>query len=72
MSIGHSREPWCQREDFLTEKDSTLKGTPKTPSVLPQPSKAKLMSSSVVVRLADFNIYQVCIKSFHCISNPIN
>ncbi|XP_006141438.1 UHRF1-binding protein 1-like isoform X1 [Tupaia chinensis] len=42
-----------------TEKDSTQKGTSKTPSVLSQHSKAKLMSSSVVVRLADFNIYQV-------------
>ncbi|ELW71570.1 UHRF1-binding protein 1-like protein [Tupaia chinensis] len=41
------------------EKDSTQKGTSKTPSVLSQHSKAKLMSSSVVVRLADFNIYQV-------------
>lgn len=52
-----------------TEKDSTLKGTPKTPSVLPQPSKAKLMSSSVVVRLADFNIYQVSTAE-QCRSSP--
>ncbi|XP_016078650.1 PREDICTED: UHRF1-binding protein 1-like isoform X1 [Miniopterus natalensis] len=42
-----------------TEKDSALKGTSRTPSVLSKQSKAKLMSSSVVVRLADFNIYQV-------------
>ncbi|KAM7113814.1 bridge-like lipid transfer protein family member 3B isoform 1-T1 [Molossus nigricans] len=42
-----------------TDKDSALKGTSRTPSVLSQQSKAKLMSSSVVVRLADFNIYQV-------------
>uniref|UniRef100_A0A2K5UFY1 Bridge-like lipid transfer protein family member 3B n=1 Tax=Macaca fascicularis TaxID=9541 RepID=A0A2K5UFY1_MACFA len=41
-----------------TEKDYPLKGTCRTPSVLSQQSKAKLMSSSVVVRLADFNIYQ--------------
>ncbi|XP_042637755.1 UHRF1-binding protein 1-like [Orycteropus afer afer] len=42
-----------------TEKESALKGTSKTPSVLSEQSKAKLMSSSVVVRLADFDIYQV-------------
>uniref|UniRef100_A0A671FVV0 Bridge-like lipid transfer protein family member 3B n=1 Tax=Rhinolophus ferrumequinum TaxID=59479 RepID=A0A671FVV0_RHIFE len=42
-----------------TEKDSALKGTSRTPSVLSQQSKAMLMSSSVVVRLADFIVYQV-------------
>ncbi|KAM5255063.1 bridge-like lipid transfer protein family member 3B isoform 1-T1 [Hipposideros larvatus] len=42
-----------------TEKDSALKGTSRTPSVLSQQSKAKLMSSSVVVRVADFIVYQV-------------
>uniref|UniRef100_A0A8C6RAP6 Bridge-like lipid transfer protein family member 3B n=1 Tax=Nannospalax galili TaxID=1026970 RepID=A0A8C6RAP6_NANGA len=52
-----------------TEKDSTLKGTSKTPSALSQPSKAKLMSSSVVVRLADFNIYQVSTAE-QCRSSP--
>uniref|UniRef100_A0A8D1FKI6 UHRF1 binding protein 1 like n=1 Tax=Sus scrofa TaxID=9823 RepID=A0A8D1FKI6_PIG len=52
-----------------TEKDSTLKGTSKTPSVLSQQSKAKLMSSSVVVRLADFNIYQVSTAE-QCRSSP--
>ncbi|KAL1775458.1 hypothetical protein HispidOSU_027693 [Sigmodon hispidus] len=52
-----------------TEKESTLKGTSKAPSVLPQPSKAKLMSSSVVVRLADFNIYQVSTAE-QCRSSP--
>lgn len=51
------------------EKDSTLKATSKTPSVLSQPSKAKLMSSSVVVRLADFNIYQVSTAE-QCRSSP--
>ena len=45
---------------FPTEKDSALKGASKKPSALSQQSKVKLMSSSVVVRLADFNIYQVC------------
>lgn len=52
-----------------TEKDSTLKGTPRTSSVSSQPSKAKLMSSSVVVRLADFNIYQVSTAE-QCRSSP--
>ncbi|KAL6079224.1 hypothetical protein STEG23_018378 [Scotinomys teguina] len=52
-----------------TEKESTLKGAPKTPSVVSQPSKAKLMSSSVVVRLADFNIYQVSTAE-QCRSSP--
>ncbi|XP_053439099.1 bridge-like lipid transfer protein family member 3B isoform X3 [Nycticebus coucang] len=52
-----------------TEKEPTLKGTSRTPSVLSQPSKAKLMSSSVVVRLADFNIYQVSTAE-QCRSSP--
>ncbi|KAF3814539.1 hypothetical protein GH733_017697, partial [Mirounga leonina] len=52
-----------------TEKDSALKGTSRTPSVLSQQSKAKLMSSSVVVRLADFNIYQVSTAE-QCRSSP--
>lgn len=52
-----------------TEKDSALKGTSRTPSVLSEQSKAKLMSSSVVVRLADFNIYQVSTAE-QCRSSP--
>ncbi|XP_056654670.1 bridge-like lipid transfer protein family member 3B isoform X2 [Monodelphis domestica] len=40
-------------------KESVPKGITRTPSVSSLQSKAKLMSSSVVVRLADFNIYQV-------------
>ncbi|XP_073940301.1 bridge-like lipid transfer protein family member 3B isoform X2 [Castor canadensis] len=52
-----------------TEKDSTLKGASRTPSVLSQQSKAKLMSSSVVIRLADFNIYQVSTAE-QCRSSP--
>ncbi|XP_040346355.1 bridge-like lipid transfer protein family member 3B [Herpailurus yagouaroundi] len=52
-----------------TEKDSALKGTSRSPSVLSQQSKAKLMSSSVVVRLADFNIYQVSTAE-QCRSSP--
>eukprot|EP00074_Homo_sapiens_P096169 XP_016874537.1 UHRF1-binding protein 1-like isoform X4 [Homo sapiens] len=51
------------------EKDYPLKGTCRTPSVLSQQSKAKLMSSSVVVRLADFNIYQVSTAE-QCRSSP--
>lgn len=56
-------------QNTQTEKESTPKGTPKAPSVLPQPSTAKLMSSSVVVRLADFNIYQVSTAE-QCRSSP--
>ncbi|XP_016013706.2 UHRF1-binding protein 1-like isoform X3 [Rousettus aegyptiacus] len=52
-----------------TEKDSALKGTSRTSSALSQQSKAKLMSSSVVVRLADFNIYQVSTAE-QCRSSP--
>ncbi|XP_004675826.1 PREDICTED: UHRF1-binding protein 1-like isoform X1 [Condylura cristata] len=52
-----------------TEKDLVLKGPSRTASVLSQPSKAKLMSSSVVVRLADFNIYQVSTAE-QCRSSP--
>ncbi|KAM6153488.1 bridge-like lipid transfer protein family member 3B [Erethizon dorsatum] len=52
-----------------TEKDSTLKGASRTSTVLPQQSKAKLMSSSVVVRLEDFNIYQVSTAE-QCHSSP--
>ncbi|XP_024435306.2 bridge-like lipid transfer protein family member 3B isoform X1 [Desmodus rotundus] len=52
-----------------TEKDAALKGTSRTPSVLSQQSKAKLMSSSLVVRLADFNIYQVSTAE-QCRSSP--
>ncbi|XP_023572493.1 UHRF1-binding protein 1-like isoform X2 [Octodon degus] len=51
------------------EKDSALKGTSRMPTALPQQSKAKLMSSSVVVRLADFNIYQVSTAE-QCHSSP--
>ncbi|XP_004583193.2 bridge-like lipid transfer protein family member 3B isoform X1 [Ochotona princeps] len=56
-------------QHIQTEKDSTVKGTSRTPSVLSQQSKAKLMSSSVVVRLADFNIYQVSTAE-QCRSSP--
>ncbi|KAF6122471.1 UHRF1 binding protein 1 like [Phyllostomus discolor] len=52
-----------------TEKDAVLKGTSRTPSVLSEQSKAKLMSSSLVVRLADFNIYQVSTAE-QCRSSP--
>ncbi|XP_036878895.1 bridge-like lipid transfer protein family member 3B isoform X1 [Manis javanica] len=52
-----------------TEKGSSLKGISKTPSVLCPQSKAKLMSSSIVVRLADFNIYQVSTAE-QCRSSP--
>ncbi|KFO30309.1 UHRF1-binding protein 1-like [Fukomys damarensis] len=51
------------------EKDSALKGPSRTSTVLPQQCKVKLMSSSVVVRLADFNIYQVSTAE-QCHSSP--
>ncbi|XP_050995902.1 bridge-like lipid transfer protein family member 3B [Acomys russatus] len=52
-----------------TEKEPTLKGAQKASSGLSQPSKAKLMSSSVVVRLADFTVYQVSTAE-QCRSSP--
>uniref|UniRef100_H0WJ89 Bridge-like lipid transfer protein family member 3B n=1 Tax=Otolemur garnettii TaxID=30611 RepID=H0WJ89_OTOGA len=52
-----------------TEKEPPLKGSSRTPSVLSEQSKARLMSSSVVVRLADFNIYQVSTAE-QCRSSP--
>ncbi|XP_049638756.1 bridge-like lipid transfer protein family member 3B isoform X2 [Suncus etruscus] len=52
-----------------TEKNSDLKRTPGAPSVLSQQFKTKLMSCSVVVRLADFNIYQVSTAD-QCRSSP--
>ncbi|KAM6216447.1 bridge-like lipid transfer protein family member 3B [Rhynchocyon petersi] len=54
-------------QNTQTEKESALKGNSRTP-VLSQ-SKAKLMSSSVVVRLTDFNIYQVSTAD-QCRSSP--
>ncbi|XP_076776068.1 bridge-like lipid transfer protein family member 3B isoform X3 [Arvicanthis niloticus] len=69
-NLGSPKSPThASPQHTQTERDSALKGTPKTPSVLPQPSKAKLMSSSVVVRLADFNIYQVSTAE-QCRSSP--
>ncbi|XP_067415837.1 bridge-like lipid transfer protein family member 3B isoform X2 [Emydura macquarii macquarii] len=45
------------------------KGTSRASSVSPQQPKGKLMSSPVVVRLADFNIYQVSTAD-QCRSSP--
>uniref|UniRef100_A0A674IH12 Bridge-like lipid transfer protein family member 3B n=1 Tax=Terrapene triunguis TaxID=2587831 RepID=A0A674IH12_9SAUR len=45
------------------------KGTSRASSVSPQQPKDKLMSSPVVVRLADFNIYQVSTAD-QCRSSP--
>ncbi|XP_075407228.1 bridge-like lipid transfer protein family member 3B [Tenrec ecaudatus] len=61
--------PHASPQPTPTEKESTLKSTSRAPPVLPQQSKAKLMSSSVVVRLADFNIYQVSTAD-QCRSSP--
>lgn len=44
---------------FPTGKDQIPKGTSRASSVSSQQPKGKLMSSPIVVRLADFNIYQV-------------
>ncbi|XP_055972308.1 bridge-like lipid transfer protein family member 3B isoform X1 [Sorex fumeus] len=56
-------------QNTQTEKNSVLKGTSGAPSVLSQQFKTKLMSCSVVVRLADFNIYQVSTAE-QCRSSP--
>ncbi|XP_039769959.1 UHRF1-binding protein 1-like isoform X2 [Ornithorhynchus anatinus] len=52
-----------------TGKEPIPKGTSRTPLLSPQQPKAKLMSSSVVVRLADFNVYQVSTAD-QCRSSP--
>lgn len=44
---------------FPTGKEQIPKGTSRASSVSSQQPKGKLMSSPIVVRLADFNIYQV-------------
>lgn len=44
---------------FLTGKEQIPKGTSRASSISSQQPKGKLMSSPIVVRLADFNIYQV-------------
>lgn len=44
---------------FITGKEQIPKGTSRASSVSSQQPKGKLMSSPIVVRLADFNIYQV-------------
>lgn len=44
---------------FPPGKEQILKGTSRASSVSSQQPKGKLMSSPIVVRLADFNIYQV-------------
>ncbi|XP_006871178.1 PREDICTED: UHRF1-binding protein 1-like [Chrysochloris asiatica] len=61
--------PHASPQHTQTEKESALKVSSRTPSVLSQQSRAKLMSSSVVVRLADFNIYQVSTAD-QCRSSP--
>ncbi|XP_030070070.1 bridge-like lipid transfer protein family member 3B isoform X2 [Microcaecilia unicolor] len=52
-----------------TGKEQEPKGTSADPSLLLQQPEAKLMSSSVVVQLADFNIYQVSTAD-QCRSSP--
>ncbi|XP_027248400.1 UHRF1-binding protein 1-like isoform X1 [Cricetulus griseus] len=69
MKNQHVGSPPKSPTHASPQHTQTEKGTPKATSVLLQPSKAKLMSSSVVVRLADFNIYQVSTAE-QCRSSP--
>ncbi|XP_073183523.1 bridge-like lipid transfer protein family member 3B isoform X3 [Lepidochelys kempii] len=56
--------------NIQTGKDQQIpKGTSRAASVSPQQPKDKLMSSPVVVRVADFNIYQVSTAD-QCRSSP--
>uniref|UniRef100_A0A8D0EUS1 Chorein N-terminal domain-containing protein n=1 Tax=Strix occidentalis caurina TaxID=311401 RepID=A0A8D0EUS1_STROC len=54
---------------FPTGKEQIPKGTSRASSVSSQQPKGKLMSSPIVVRLADFNIYQVSTAD-QCRSSP--
>uniref|UniRef100_A0A8D0HPL1 Bridge-like lipid transfer protein family member 3B n=1 Tax=Sphenodon punctatus TaxID=8508 RepID=A0A8D0HPL1_SPHPU len=63
-SPPHSSPPHIQ-----TGKEQIPKGTPRASSASPQHPKGKLMSSPLVVRLADFNIYQLSTAD-QCRSSP--
>nr|XP_033808824.1 UHRF1-binding protein 1-like isoform X2 [Geotrypetes seraphini] len=62
------RSPTKSPQHVNAGKEQEAKGTSADPSLLQQ-SEAKLMSSSVVVQLADFNIYQVSTAD-QCRSSP--
>uniref|UniRef100_A0A8C3JEL5 UHRF1 binding protein 1 like n=1 Tax=Calidris pygmaea TaxID=425635 RepID=A0A8C3JEL5_9CHAR len=56
-------------QNLQTGKEQIPKGTSRASSVSSQQPKGKLMSSPIVVRLADFNIYQVSTAD-QCRSSP--
>ncbi|NXD15571.1 UH1BL protein, partial [Nothocercus nigrocapillus] len=61
--------PAISPENVPTGKEQIPKGTSRASSVSSQQPKGKLMSSPIVVRLADFNIYQVSTAD-QCRSSP--
>ncbi|XP_068794669.1 bridge-like lipid transfer protein family member 3B isoform X6 [Struthio camelus] len=61
--------PAISPENLQTGKEQIPKGTSRASSVSSQQPKGKLMSSPIVVRLADFNIYQVSTAD-QCRSSP--
>ncbi|XP_025942168.1 UHRF1-binding protein 1-like isoform X5 [Apteryx rowi] len=61
--------PALSPENLQTGKEQIPKGTSRASSVSSQQPKGKLMSSPIVVRLADFNIYQVSTAD-QCRSSP--
>ncbi|XP_062441827.1 bridge-like lipid transfer protein family member 3B isoform X1 [Rhea pennata] len=61
--------PAISLENLQTGKEQIPKGTSRASSVSSQQPKGKLMSCPIVVRLADFNIYQVSTAD-QCRSSP--
>uniref|UniRef100_A0A7M4FPH9 Bridge-like lipid transfer protein family member 3B n=1 Tax=Crocodylus porosus TaxID=8502 RepID=A0A7M4FPH9_CROPO len=61
--------PHISPQNIQAGKEQMPKGTSRTSSVSPQQPKGKLVSSPLVVRLADFNIYQVSTAD-QCRSSP--
>ncbi|NXA36883.1 UH1BL protein, partial [Eudromia elegans] len=61
--------PAISPENLPAGKEQIPKGTSRASSVSSQQPKGKLMSSPIVVRLADFNIYQVSTAD-QCRSSP--
>ncbi|NXG42560.1 UH1BL protein, partial [Psilopogon haemacephalus] len=61
--------PAVSPQNLQAGKEQIPKGTPRASSVSSQQPKGKLMSSPIVVRLADFNIYQVSTAD-QCRSSP--
>uniref|UniRef100_A0A8C3U1T3 UHRF1 binding protein 1 like n=1 Tax=Catharus ustulatus TaxID=91951 RepID=A0A8C3U1T3_CATUS len=61
--------PAVSPQNLQTGKEQIPKGTSRASSISSQQPKGKLMSSPIVVRLADFNIYQVSTAD-QCRSSP--